>query len=60
MKVSAALARHPACAELQILELQAQVDCLKAFICTLFPDPLPPEAVRAALRPESENSADAI
>lgn len=60
MTPSAAIARHPACAEFKILELQAQVDCLRAFIGALFPAPLPPEAVRAALRPESEHSADAF
>ncbi|PIG09490.1 hypothetical protein CLU84_2401 [Comamonas sp. 26] len=56
----AAIAAHPACAEFKLLELQAQVDCLKAYIYCLFPIPLPPEALRAALMPDSEHSADAI
>ena len=60
MNPVATIAAHPACAEFMILELEAQVDCLKTFICALLPAPQPPEAVRAAFRPDSEHSADAF
>ena len=41
-------------------DLQATVDCLRAFIAGLYPQPLPPEQIRAALAPETENQYEAI
>ena len=54
------IAQHPALAAVRIQDLEATVECLRAFIAGFFPDPIPPEQIRAALRPESEHSADAI
>ena len=54
------LSLHPALAEQAMRDLQATVDCLRAFIAGLYPQPIPPEQIRAALRPESEHSADGI
>ena len=54
------LSLHPALAEQAMRDLQATVDCLRAFIAGLYPQPLPPEQIRAALAPETENQYEAI
>lgn len=54
------IARHPAMAEMLIGELQASNEALKAFIACLFPQSIPPEQIRAALAPETENQYEAI
>lgn len=54
------VARHPAMAEMLINELQARIDTLTAFICSSFTQPIPPEQIRAALDPETENQYEAI
>lgn len=54
------VARHPAMAEMLINELQARIDTLTAFICSRFDQPIPPEQIRAALAPETENQYEAI
>lgn len=60
MTIAERIAEHPAVAAMAIQELEAANACLRAFIATLFPQPLPPEQIRAALTPETEHSSDAI
>ena len=52
--------RHPAVAQMVIEELQASNAALKAFIASLFPEPVSPDQIRAALNPETENQYEAI
>lgn len=52
--------RHPAVAQMVIEELQASNAALQAFIASLFPEPLTPDEIRAALAPETENQYEAI
>lgn len=59
MKPAERLTGHPALAG-AILDLQAWVNYLQAFISALSTDPLPPEQIRAALAPETENQYEAI
>ena len=54
------VARHPAMAEMLINELQARIETLTAHICAQFCLPIPPEQIRAALDPETENQYEAI
>lgn len=54
------VAKHPALAEMLIEELQASNAALKAFIASLFPEPVSPDQIRAALNPETENQYEAI
>lgn len=54
------IAQHPALAAVRIQDLEATVECLRAFIAGFFPDPIPPEQIRAALAPETENQYEAI
>ena len=54
------VARHPAMAELLIKDLQAKVETLSAFIRTGLKNQTPPEQIRAALAPETENQYEAI
>ena len=53
-------ARHPAVAQMVIEELQARNSALKAFIASLFPEPVSPDQIRAALNPETEKQYEAI
>lgn len=43
-----------------IEELQASNAALKAFIASLFPEPVSPDQIRAALNPETEHQYEAI
>lgn len=57
------VARHPALAEIQLQSMQSRIDAMQSFISTLFPDPMPPEDVRAALAQQPQAlhfCADAI
>ncbi|MGU3628123.1 hypothetical protein [Comamonas sp. C24C] len=54
------IARHPASAEMFINELQARIEALTAYICGSLALPIPPEQIRAALEPETENQYEAI
>lgn len=54
------VARHPAAAEQLINELQARIEALSTYIRSNMPDQIPPEQIRAALAPETENQYEAI
>lgn len=54
------VARHPAMAEMLINELQARIETLTAFIRSNLTETIPPEQIRAALAPETENQYEAI
>lgn len=54
------IAQHPALAECFINELQVRIETLSASIRSMFPNPVSPEQIRAALAPETENQYEAI
>lgn len=54
------IAHHPAMAEALITELQERVDALSAYIRQSLSTTTPPEQIRAALAPETENQYEAI
>jgi len=60
MTDSEKLARHPAVAQMAIEDLQGRVKALTGFIKSMFPEPLTPDEIRAALSPETENQYEAI
>ena len=53
------IAKHPALAEVLINELQARVEALSAYIRASLPNQMPPEEIRAALNPETDNQFEA-
>jgi hypothetical protein len=60
---AATVARHPALAEFRLMELEERCATLEAALQRQFSEPMPPEALRAALaqQPQAlEFSADAI
>lgn len=60
MNTTESIAQQPAPSEVQML---ARIEAMQGFIATLFPEPLPPEDVRAALAKQPQSlhfCADAI